>query len=70
MMPGRSISANRTDYTFAFEVGLKPAFSLADLGKAPLTRYKVDVTPEMIDEEIERQQTRNGKMTEPGDGSQ
>ena len=53
------------DYSFAFEVGLKPAFSLADLGTAKLTRYKVEVTPAMIDEEIERQQTRAGKMTEP-----
>ena len=53
------------DYTFAFEVGLKPAFNLADLPHAKLTRYKVDVTPAMIDEEVERQQTRNGKMTEP-----
>ena len=54
------------DYSFAFEVGLKPAFNLADLGTAKLTRYKVEVTPEMIDEEVERQRTRNGKMTEPG----
>src|SRR5882757_2122820 len=53
------------DYSFAFEVGLKPAFNLADLGTAKLTRYKVEVTPAMIDEEVERQQTRNGKMTEP-----
>jgi len=57
--------SNPSDYSFAFEVGLKPAFSLADLGTAPLTFHKVDVTPEMIDEEIERHQTRNGKMTEP-----
>jgi trigger factor len=57
--------SNPADYTFSFEVGLKPAFSLADLGKAPLTFHKVEVTPEMIDEEIERHQTRNGKMTEP-----
>jgi len=54
------------DYSFAFEVGLKPAFNLVDLGKAKLTRYKVDVTDEMINEEMERLQTRNGKMTEPG----
>src|SRR5882762_3543819 len=53
------------DYSFAFEVGLKPAFNLVDLGKARLTRYKVDVTEEMINEEMERLQTRNGKMTEP-----
>ncbi|HEV2355428.1 MAG TPA: trigger factor [Puia sp.] len=56
---------NPTDYSFAFEVGLKPAFGLADLGSAALTFYKVQVTPAMIDEEIERQATRNGKMTEP-----
>src|SRR6201994_2978059 len=56
---------NPADYSFAFEVGLKPAFNLADLGSAPLTFYKVEVTPEMVDEEIERQRTRNGKMTEP-----
>ena len=53
------------DYTFAFEIGLKPAFSLADLPKASLTRNKVEITPAMIDEEVERLQTRNGKMTEP-----
>src|SRR5580658_8444720 len=58
---------NPSDYSFAFEIGLKPAFNLADLGSATLTFLKVEVTPEMIDEEIERQQTRNGKMTEPQD---
>ena len=57
--------ARPEDYTFAFEVGLKPAFSLADLGTARLTRYKLDITPAMVDEELERQQTRHGKMTEP-----
>jgi trigger factor len=56
---------NPADYSFAFEIGLKPAFNLADLGSAKLTRLKVEVTPEMVDEEIERQRTRNGKMTEP-----
>ena len=57
--------SNPSDYSFAFEIGLKPAFNLADLGTAPLTFLKVQVTPEMIDEEVARQQTRNGKMTEP-----
>ena len=56
---------NPADYSFAFEVGLKPAFTLADLGSASLTFYKVDVTPEMVEEEVERLRTRNGKMTEP-----
>jgi len=53
------------DYSFAFEVGLKPDFTLADPARVALTRYKVDVTDAMLDEEAERLQTRNGKMTEP-----
>lgn len=56
---------NPADYSFAFEIGLKPAFALADLGAAKPTRLKVAVTEGMIDEEIERLRTRNGKMTEP-----
>jgi trigger factor len=53
------------DYAFAFEVGLKPEFKVADLGKAKLTRYKVDVTDALINEEVDRLRTRNGKMTDP-----
>jgi trigger factor len=53
------------EYAFAFEVGLKPAFSISDPAKATLTHYKVEVTEEMIDEEVERHRVRHGKMTEP-----
>jgi trigger factor len=53
------------DYSFAFEVGLKPAFNLADPAQLKMTRQKVEITDEMINEEIERLRTRNGKMTEP-----
>ena len=53
------------EYAFAFEVGLKPEFTVSDLSKAKLTRYKVDVTEEMIDEELNRLQIRNGKMSDP-----
>ncbi len=53
------------EYVFAFEVGLKPEFAVSDLAKAKLTRYKVTVTEEMIDEEVNRLQIRNGKMTDP-----
>jgi len=56
----RQIDMSRPDdYSFAFEVGLKPAFNLADLGTARLTRYKVEVTPAMIDEEVEAPQCRD-----------
>lgn len=56
---------NPADYTFHFEVGMKPEFSIADLSKAKMTRYKVNVTEEMIDNEITRLQNRYGNMTEP-----
>ncbi len=55
---------NPADYDFAFEIGLKPAFEL-DAKKINVTRYIVTVTDEMVQEEVERQQVRNGKMTEP-----
>ncbi|NCI45543.1 trigger factor [Sediminibacterium soli] len=55
---------NPADYQFAFEIGLKPAFDI-DAKKIHVTRYKVDVTDAMVQEEVERLQTRNGKMTEP-----
>lgn len=62
----RQIDINHpADYSFAFEIGLKPAFALADLGSARPTKLKITVTDAMIDEEIERLRTRNGKMTEP-----
>lgn len=50
------------EYHFSFEIGLKPAFELADLGKAKITRYKVVVTDEMINNEIIRLQNRYGNM--------
>ena len=53
---------NPADYTFHFEIGMKPDFQLADLSKAKLTRYKVKVTDEMINNEITRLQNRYGNM--------
>jgi len=53
---------NPTEYIFQFEVGMKPEFALADLAKAKTIRYKVPVTDEMIDAEIERLQNRHGNM--------
>lgn len=56
---------NPHNYTFTFEVGMKPDFQLPDLGKEKMKRYKVTVTDEMVDEEVERLRTRYGNMTEP-----
>src|SRR5215212_11561327 len=56
---------NPNNYTFIFEVGMKPDFQLPDLSKEKIKRYKVDVNEEMVKEEVERLRTRYGNMTEP-----
>ena len=56
---------NPIDYEFGFEIGLKPAFELADLKKAKVTLHKVNVTDEMLEEEVNRMRIKGGKMTEP-----
>ncbi|MCX6315719.1 MAG: trigger factor [Bacteroidetes bacterium] len=53
---------NPVDYSFDFEVGMKPAFNLPDPGSANITRYVVEVTDEMIDGEVERLRNRHGNM--------
>ena len=53
---------NPADYSFEFEVGMKPDFTLPDLAKANITRYVVTVTDEMINNEIDRLQNRYGNM--------
>ncbi|MEP6844768.1 MAG: trigger factor [Panacibacter sp.] len=55
---------NPADYAFAFEIGLKPDFDL-HTSDIKVTRYVVQVTDTMINEEVERLKTRHGKMTEP-----
>jgi trigger factor len=53
---------NPTDYSFGFEIGMKPDFPLPDLAKAKTTRYVVTVTGEMINSEVDRLQNRHGNM--------
>lgn len=55
---------NLSDYAFAFEIGLKPEFAV-NTSAINVTRYKINVTEEMINEEVNRLQIRNGKMTDP-----
>ncbi len=52
------------DYTFSFEIGLKPNFEV-NTNDINAIRYQVDITEQMMDEEVARLQTRYGKMTEP-----
>lgn len=53
---------NPSDYSFEFEVGMKPDFSLPDLAKAKTTRYVVTVTDEMVNNEVDRLPNRYGNM--------
>ncbi len=53
------------DYAFSFEVGLKPDFKVDALQTGNFKFYKVDVTEKMIDEEVERLQSRYGTMNHP-----
>jgi trigger factor len=55
---------NPESYTFAFEIGLKPAIDI-DVKKVKVTRYKINVTDQMLQDELKRLQIRSGKMTEP-----
>ncbi|MEO8414665.1 MAG: trigger factor [Ginsengibacter sp.] len=54
--------SNPTDYDFPFEIGLKPEVSIDALSTAQPALYKVKVTPEMVDEEIEKLVTKHGDM--------
>jgi trigger factor len=53
------------DYSFAFEVGLKPDFSLPDLSSLTPVRYNILITDEMLNDEIDRLCQKNGTMTDP-----
>jgi len=57
--------AQPDNYNFVFEVGMKPQFQIADLAAANVKRYKIDVTDDMVQEEVERLLNRYGNVTEP-----
>ncbi len=60
----KPVMDNPSDYSFDFEIGLKPPFDI-NLKSIQAPYHRVRVTPEMVQEEVERQQNRLGKMTEP-----
>ena len=61
----RSMDVNNPDdYEFGFEIGLKPAFEIAPLAKAKITMHKVNVTDEMVQEEVSAIQAKGGKLNE------
>jgi trigger factor len=54
--------SNPAEYDFPFEIGLKPEISVDVLAKAKPSLYKVKVTNDMVDEEIEKLVTKYGDM--------
>ncbi len=55
---------NPADYTFSFEVGLKPQINI-DAKSITATKYVIKIEEVLVDEEVDRLRTRHGKMTEP-----
>ena len=53
------------EYSFSFEVGLKPEFQLPALSSLTPNRYKIAVTDDLLNTEIDRLRQKNGTMTEP-----
>ncbi len=54
--------SNPADYDFPFELGIKPEISLDALISAKPVFYKVPVTDDMVNEEIEKLVTKHGNM--------
>jgi trigger factor len=50
------------DYTFRFDIGLAPEFTLDISSSDVFTRYKVTIDEKMIDEEVDRMRKRYGKL--------
>ena len=54
--------ANPVEYEFPFEIGMKPQVSLAAFSSLKPSLYKVTVTMEMVEEEIEKLVTKHGDL--------
>src|SRR5690606_9476192 len=68
--PGE-LDVNRpAEYSFGFEIGLKPDFQVVDLSNETVTKYTVDVTDEMVDHQLDRLQKAYGKKKDPEGGDE
>lgn len=61
---------NPSEYSFGFEVGLKPEFQVPDLSNQKVKYYKINVTDQMVNEHIERLQKGYGKKKDPDAGNE
>jgi trigger factor len=54
--------ASLQDYAFSFELGLRPTFKVADLKVGNFTKYKIQVTDDIIEKEIASMQKRAASL--------
>ena len=67
-MAGEQFSFNMNEpaeYALSFEIGLKPEVKVPDLSNMKLTMHRVNVSDDMVNEEIDRLRIKGGQMTEP-----
>ncbi len=60
--PQDEINWDSDDFSFEFELGLAPEFTVDLKGKKAITHYKIIADDKMIDEQIERIQKQYGKL--------
>lgn len=54
------------DFDFSFEIGLKPDFEVTPLNKkGSITRYKIQVSDKLVNDEVENISRRAGKVENP-----
>lgn len=67
----RSLDVNNpAEYTFGFEVGLKPDFTIADLSQEKVKYYKVSVTDQMVNDHLDRIRKGYGKKKDSDAGNE
>lgn len=68
--PGQLDMNQPAEYSFGFEIGLKPDFQVTDLSSETVTKYKIEVTDEMVDHQLGRMQQAYGKKKDPEGGEE
>src|SRR5690606_26564074 len=53
---------DKDDFTFEFELGLAPEFSVDLAAKSKVTKFEIVADDKMLDEQVERIQKQYGKM--------
>lgn len=55
------------DYSFKFDIGIAPEFDVQGLEDKPFEKYAIEISDEMVEEEVGNLLQRNGEQTYPED---